>query len=143
MKYLLVILEKFSAYFRSKSNLNSPKDSLNKNNEYIGGICFQLTKNFDIDIIGFIPESKNLDAEELVYVAEKYAQLILAINKGYLKNKIMQILENRSNQTEEPNEQLLINNILVFYDVLKKELANKIVNSNSPLIRPLSAFKPR
>jgi hypothetical protein len=148
MKYILHILEKFSIYYKSlfSSKIEDKPKSIEEPNiyeeEYLCGISFKLTKNFDVDILGFIPETDKLSPDEISDIAEKYAQLLLSINKGFLKSKVLSILNNKANASSEPNEQLFLNNVVVYYDLLKDEIS-KLQNSNAPLIRPISVFRSK
>jgi hypothetical protein len=148
MKYIRHILEKFSIYYKnlfSSKTENKPeyiKEPNKYEEEYLCGISFKLTKNFDVDILGFIPETDKLSPDEISDIAEKYAQLLLSINKGFLKSKVLSILDDKANRSSEPNEQLFLNNVVVYYDLLKEEIS-KLQNSNTPLIRPISVFRSK
>jgi len=150
MKYILHILEKFSIYYKSlfstkieaKDKVENIEESNKYEEEYLCGISFKLTKNFDVDILGFIPETDRLSPDEISDIAEKYAQLLLSINKGFLKSKVLNILDDKANRSSEPNEQLFLNNVVVYYDLLKDEIA-KLQNSQAPLIRPVSVFRSK
>lgn len=148
MKYILHILEKFLIYYKglfytkAQNKVENIEESNKYEEEYLCGISFKLTKNFDIDILGFIPETENLSPDEISDIAEKYAQLLLSINKGFLKSKVLNILEDKSSRSSEPNEQLFLNNVVVYYDILKDEIA-KLQNSQAPLIRPVSVFRSK
>jgi hypothetical protein len=148
MKYILHILEKFLIYYKSlfaSKTEDKPEniEEFNKDEEeYLCGISFKLTKNFDIDILGFIPETEKLSPDEISDIAEKYAQLLLSINKGFFKSKVLSILDDKANRSSEPNEQLFLNNVVVYYGLLKDEIS-KLQNSNTPLIRPVSVFRSK
>lgn len=120
----------------------SEKD-LSKNDEYYYGICIRVTKDKNIDIICELPNYKNFDNDELTEVSEKYAEVLLFINKGIFKNQIFEILVNHAKNDNNSKLTLLIDNILSFYNLIEIEYKKiKKQNKNSaPLIRPMSVFK--
>lgn len=108
--------------------------------ETMGQITFSLTKNFNVEVLCKFPELDSNSLDNLTTVAEKYAELIVYINNGYFHNKLISLLKNRSKITDDPNETLLIDNIITFHSAIKKEL-NKVSSFYSkPLIPPSSAF---
>jgi hypothetical protein len=132
MKFLQRLLDIFYP------NYNDDTSTQNKNHKY--GISFELDINDNININISLPDQKEIPLDNMVNVAEKYAQLILAINKGLLTHQVLQTLSNRAKNTDNVNEQLFIDNVISLYDSLKKEL-NKIQTSSSPLIKPMSVFR--
>lgn len=111
----------------------------NKENEQICSISFSLTEKFDVDIEGLFPDFDKLEIEELSEIAEKYAQLILSLNKGLFSKQILKIFNAHYKKSKNTKEQLFLQNVLVFYNLLQEEVS-KIYNNDSPLIRPSSVF---
>jgi hypothetical protein len=120
----------------------SQKD-LSKNDEYSYGICIRVTKDKNIDIICELPNYKNFDNDQLTEVSEKYAEVLLFMNKGVFKNQIFEILVNHAKNNTNSKLTLLIDNILSFYDLIDTEYKKikKERKSSTPLIRPMSVFK--
>lgn len=113
------------------------------NEEYLCGITFNLRKDYDVDIAGILPIIEELDSDKISDIAEKYAQLLLSINKGLFAKKIIEIIENKSKITTDYNEQLFIQNVIVYYGLLKEELNAYYQNTNVPVIRPSFVFKSK
>lgn len=109
-----------------------------KDNDHIGGINFNMTKDFDIDIACSIPDLEHSNSDDIIKLSEKYAELILFLNRGIFKKQILQILKNYN--TDNIKSKLFIDNIIYFYPILNDEL-NKAIKSNKPLIKPSSVFK--
>lgn len=137
MKFLRHLLDIFYPnYNLQQTNL----DISQSKKTYKCGISFQLDDKDDINITMLMPEDDQLSLDNMTDIAEKYAQLLLAINKGLLTNQILQILNNRSKTSNEIDEKLFIDNVISFYDTLKKEFS-KLQNHSSPLIKPMSVFR--
>lgn len=116
-----------------------------KDNDHIGHISFSLTDSGDIDIVCKIPETINLDTDQLTKLSEQFAKFLCHINDGYLIDDIFAILKN-ADHTENQNEKdrLFLDNILFFWALLhvennkKKEQKSK---GNQPIVRPSEVFK--
>jgi hypothetical protein len=128
-------LAKFLANFKPITKQTTVDD-----NAYICGISFYLNPTYDIDISGFMPDMNNINENDLIVIAEKYAQLLLSINKGLLKDNLFEILKSREDSTSNTQEQLFINNVITFYKLLEDELNKLQLNNKAPLIRPISVF---
>lgn len=109
-----------------------------KDNDHIGGINFNMTKDFDIDIACSIPDLEYSNSDDIIKLSEKYAELILLLNCGIFKKQILKILKDYN--TDNIKSKLFIDNIIYFYPILNDEL-NKAIKSNKPLIKPSSVFK--
>ena len=144
MNYIRLLLEKLfpsSKIVEEKNNVakTTEDDNIDK---YLCGISFYLTDKYEIDVSGFVPNMEEIDVDDITNISEKYAQLLLSVNKGFLKDKILEILTERARTTDNTNEQLFINNVIVFYGLLKDELS-KLQNSKYPLIRPTNVFRSK
>jgi hypothetical protein len=137
MKYLHLLFKRFFP----NSKIDKPTTSIE--DEYVSGICFNLTKQSDVDIIALLPDMEKIDDNDIGDLAEKYAQLILAINHGLLKNKLLEILSYKAESSSNYKEQLFIDNVITFYDIFKLELNKLQYNNQSPLIKPSSVFKAK
>jgi hypothetical protein len=104
----------------------------------LGTISFSITSNSDIDISCTIPDLENSNSDDIIKLSEKYAELLLLLNRGLFKKQILKIL--KQHDTENIKSKLFIDNIIYFYPLLNEEL-NKAVKANRPLVRPSSVFK--
>jgi len=147
------ICRKFLGFFEKKDQETEQKtrdDEFAKssvsddyNKEYWCGLTFNLRKDYDIDIAGMLPIIEELDSDQISDIAEKYAQLLLSVNSGLFSKKIIEIIENKSKVTTDYNEQLFIQNVLVYYGLLKEELNAYYKNTNVPVIKPSFVFKSK
>lgn len=143
MQIIALIYKKLLAFF----NPISSKDYSDKQ-EYIGSLCFYLTKNKEIDTICTIPDVVNKSLDELSDISNSYARFLLYINEGYLREDIFSILDEqdkRSDLTEEQKakNKLFIDNVLFNWALIHVEHLKSKKNSkasNQPLIRPSSVF---
>lgn len=154
MKFVLNLLEKLFQNSKSKhpdnvvniaDNISASEESekeLSPEEKYLCGLSFYLDEKSDVHVSGFIPDAETIGPENVSTIAEHYAQLILAINKGLLKDKILLLLKDTGESSENPNEKLFIDNVILFYNILKDELA-KIQSNKGPLIKPSSVFKAK
>ena len=102
-------------------------------------ISVVLYPNLMIDILTTHPSIQNMSQEEILTESEKFAELLLYISNDLLDNKILGIIEKKITKASDISEKLFYENVLTFYDILKKEF-NIANNKNSPLIRPRSVF---
>jgi hypothetical protein len=137
-KQIQIIYEKFCSLFKKNEEQN--KQDINE--EYLCSVCFGLNDDFDIGIIGSFPPMKNSTMEEIANIGEKYAQLLLSVNKGLLAKDTLNILDNRYKSSEDHKEQLFLQNVLIFYNLLNEEIA-KVQNTNQPLISPSAVFNKK
>jgi hypothetical protein len=101
-----------------------------------------MTNDFQVEIVGFIPETKLLSSNEISNLAEKYAELLVSLNRGFFTDKILNILKTTGEDTTEVNELLFLNNVDTYYKLLNIEIS-KTQNSHSPLVRPISVFRSK
>lgn len=113
---------------------------LEKNVDSNLSISFIIDKENNIDILFDIPYDENIDSDELIKLSEKYAELLVGINYGLLNNQIISTLKQKSKESENTNQILLIDNILSFYGVLKKDMLRTSVLYNQPVISPSMVF---
>lgn len=112
----------------SRSNINNYSITVSINNDY------------DLDIQLHYPNPSKENINHITYNAEKYAQLLVYINSPILKNKLITLLSDKSNNANNNiNEKLFLDNVIAFHDIILKEI--KIIKSkDAPLIRPISVF---
>jgi hypothetical protein len=112
---------------------------------YIGAISFKITSDLDIDVICALPDTKNSNVDQISILAEKYADFLLAINEGHLKNDIIEIIQNSVNKSSEPKDTLFLENMLFHWALAHVEYEKKKRNKekkDQPVIRPISVFSP-
>jgi hypothetical protein len=149
MKIIAQIYKKLLSFFKPKTIDNTKSNSQNNTKEeYIGSLAFNITKNREIDILCSFPDLTNKDMEHIRELSEIYAEFLIYINEGYLKDDILDILENKDNHKQLTEEQqakdrLFIDNLMFNWAILHVEnLKKKKQNSkeDQPLIRPISVF---
>jgi hypothetical protein len=132
------IFKKFLKLF-SKVSRSKPESEAQ---EHIGGIFVELTPEFEFDIACLLPSLDKFNDQQLLEVAEKYAELLLLLNKGFLKKQIFTMLNNYVSNNDDIKSKLLVDNIVAFYDILNNELNNTIkANANKPIVKPTSVFQ--
>lgn len=95
----------------------------------------------DVKINLTLPTSEEISLINITELSETYAQLLVGIDYGLFKEKIFSNLMSIKQESKEPNTILFIDNVLSFYSLLMKELANKSLYYERPIISPSSAFK--
>lgn len=133
----------YQIYRKFYSLWSEPKDEVIPDEKYISSISFKLTKDRNIDIFCELPNVNELENSQFISISEKYAELLLFLNKGILKNKIFEILSYHAKDQNDPHVTLFVENIVSFYKMIDKEYRKlkKEQNTNVPLIRPISVFK--
>lgn len=104
-------------------------------------IQFSIDKDDTVDVLFNIGYQENLNVADIVTVSEKYAQLLLTINHGGFKSQILNILKDESKRSDDEKKILMIENILSFYDILKREMLKSSPLYNQPIVAPSMAFK--
>jgi len=123
----------------------SSKDNDKDNKEsYIGSLELKLTNDLDIDLLCLVPDIEGKSQEEMLLLAEDYAKFLVYLTQGdLLKNEIFNFLSDKSQKTRDPEYKLLLDNIIVFWNILSKEYKKKLksnIKDDMPLIRPISVF---
>jgi len=95
----------------------------------------------DVKINLTLPTSEEISLINITELSETYAQLLVGIDYGLFKEKIFSNLISIKKESTEPNTILFIDNVLSFYTALMKDLANKTLYYERPIISPSSAFK--
>lgn len=134
----------FLDYFKLKKTVNKEKNK----EEYIGSLTFHITKNKEIDIFCSFPDLSNFLISDVEILAEIYAEFLLYINDGYLKDDILDIITskykiNKLTESEQAKYKLFFDNVVFNWAMLcqehikRKKQAKK---DDQPLIRPSSVF---
>lgn len=135
-KLLDIICKKFQ---KSKRISNT-----NQSSEYkIAELSFQLTNDSNIDIAYSLPEFTHLTAEQMLILSEKYAKFLMIINDGLLKEDIIQTLENSVKNSENPDDHLFWENVMINLGILHVEALSakkQKDKKDQPTVRPLYAF---
>jgi len=117
------------------------KPVLPKQNETSCSLEIQMNNDGTLNILCSWPEFNENNKDKMIAVANNYALMIDAINKGYLSTEIISTIKNY--KSHDAYDSLFAQN--VFYKITElnylkeKNLSNKI--NNQPLVRPLTAFK--
>jgi hypothetical protein len=122
-----------------------PVNKIENNETYIGAISFKVTSDLDIDVMCALPDIKNATIDEISVLAEKYADFLLAINEGHLKDDIINIIQNNVDKSTEPKDTLFLENMLFHWALTHVEYEKKKRNKekkDQPVIRPISVFNP-
>jgi len=122
-----------------------PATKVENNETYIGAISFKVTSDLDIDVMCALPDIKNATIDEISVLAEKYADFLLAINEGHLKDDIINIIQNNVDKSTEPKDTLFLENMLFHWALTHVEYEKKKRNKekkDQPVIRPISVFNP-
>jgi dimeric dUTPase (all-alpha-NTP-PPase superfamily) len=101
-----------------------------------------MRSDLDIDVkLYYDPSIVNIS--NVIGTAEKYAELLVYISTNAFKKRLGEILEEKIKLSTNINEQLLLDNIISFQDLIKKEIQNASAVNYTPIIRPISVFNPR
>jgi hypothetical protein len=143
------IIDWISYFFKKEKLPIAEKQSeLNKDHDheiYIGAISFKITPDLDIDVMCALPDIKNSTIDQISVLAEKYADFLLAINEGHLKNDIIEIIQNNVYKSGDPKDTLFLENMLFHWALAHVEYEKKKRNKekkDQPVIRPISVFNP-
>lgn len=130
--------EKFLTLFKKNSNQTS---KLSHNS--IGYIKFDLLDNYSIDIDVSIPKSSLTDPAGIASVSERYAEFLFLINQGLLKERIVQILQDKVDPNND-SSYLVSDNIITFWGLLFDEHKKRKKESsqlNQPVVKPSQVFR--
>lgn len=98
-------------------------------------VIISLNKRQEINVSLFI-DDKNKDIDsDIVDYSEKCAEFLYIINSGKLKKQMSDIL---LNQIKKEDNQLLINNIMIFWSIIEKE--KKKQKTKNTFICPTEVF---
>jgi hypothetical protein len=142
MHTILKYYEKLLTLFRRKKS----EQYINNQNDILSQLIFSLKSDLKISL-EIITGDKNQSIEEdyIVLLGEKIAELILLINSGYFKGAIVpSLIEQKNKNINDPQHVLLIDNIIIFYNLLSKTINNhNSSNSVNPskFIKPSEVFK--
>lgn len=126
----------------TNSNLKKIEQTkLDSEDKYICEVSFRLTNINDVELEVKHLNIDNSSTEQISELAEKCSNLIVLINSGLFKKKIIHTIKNYQllNKDNEKNT-LFLENILFFYKILEEE-TKQLKDHNKPLIRPLSVFR--
>jgi hypothetical protein len=132
-------------YFKTKppSKENIASEKTEDNEIYIGALSFKITAESDIDVMCILPDLKNASTDQISSIAEKYADFLLAINEGYLKDDIVKIIQKKVDAGDDPKDTLFLENMLFYWALSHVESQKRKKNKekkDQPVIRPISVF---
>ena len=105
-------------------------------------IKIEMRSDVDIDVKLYYDLSI-VNIGNIIDTAERYAELLVYIGSHAFKKRLGEILEEKIKLSNNINEQLLLDNIISFQDLIKKEIQNASAVNYTPIIRPISVFNPR
>jgi hypothetical protein len=98
-------------------------------------LIISLNKKNEINISLFIDDKDKLNNDDLINYSEKCAEFFNIVNSGKLKKQILDIL---LNQIKKENNQLLIDNIVVFWTIIDKQRRKQ--KSEIAFVNPTEVF---
>lgn len=129
------LLNYFKDLFRKPSVQQRKPDS-------VCSIKIEMRSDSNIDVKLYYDLS-TVNVSNIIDTAERYAELLVYIGSNAFKKRLGEILEKKMKLSNNINEQLLLDNIISFQDLIKKEIQNASVVNYTPIIRPISVFNPR
>lgn len=149
MKIIVQIYKKLLGFFKSDKNLADQNKTVIAE-EYIGSLSFSITKNREIDISCTFPDLSNKSSENIKNLSEIYAEFLVYINEGFLRDDILQIIETKDHnksltEDQQAKDRLFIENVVFNWALLHVENINRRKQSKKetqPLIRPITVFNP-
>jgi hypothetical protein len=138
------MLQKLFRYCLSKKQSPSTdiKNQEENNTEAIHSLSVRLYENDIVDVIFLHPKIDNLSIIEISTEAEKFAELLIYAISSLMEPKVLTIIHDKAKNTNNNKEQLFYDNVLSYYDLIKIEFEQKLLN-NGPLIRPRSVFNSK
>lgn len=145
-KKLLGFSKSLKDIFFSKSKTNTSLLSKNTNSIITndGSLIFILENDIVVILIN-IPETSNKTSDEIVNLAENYANFIITTGNDSTYNTIINLLEKKIKEEDNISNKLFLENVLYFAPILKnqleKEAISSYINDKEPLIRPTNVFR--
>jgi hypothetical protein len=145
-KKLLALFDSVKNFFNKTECNTDTSEELNLSNvsSNEGSLMFVL-EGSNILILINIPDTSDKTSDEIVDLAENYANLIIHIANTPMHNDILNLLEQKIIDDDNVSNKLFIENVLSFAPILKNELEKQALSSYSnntePLVRPTSVFK--
>lgn len=103
-------------------------------------IKIKILSNNDIDI-KLLYDIQSIKDGEVIGVAEKYAELLIYLGTRTFRQDLHNVIEKTIKDSNNVKEQLLLDNVLFFYETIKQHIqSNNALSSNSPLIKPSQVF---
>lgn len=143
MKILTELYKKLKTLFNrlSLKSKNNKKYELSEK-DIKGSLIFNLHKDSNVDILCYIPDTKDMDNDKLTQEAENFGNFISSITDGAVSDTIVKLLDKTKKDTKNPHEQLFIENILFFWAMThvnrKAEKEKRL--SSKPMIKPTAVF---
>lgn len=149
MKIIVQIYKKLLDFFRNNKKVTNENKAVNSET-YIGSLTFSITKNREIDIDCAFPDLTNKSSENIKDLSEIYAEFLVYINEGFLREDILKIIDNKDHnknltEDQQAKDRLFIDNVVFNWALLHVENINRRKQSKKetqPLIRPITVFNP-
>lgn len=95
----------------------------------------------DVKVNLILPTNEEISLGNITELSERYAELLVGIDYGLFKEQIFTNLSKIKKDSQEANTILFIDNVMSFYHMIKKDLLNKTVFYERPIIPPSMVFK--
>lgn len=134
MQWLKNIIDILFSKYRSDNQIA-------EKSKYLCEINFKLLHTNQVDIEILPTDIAHSSMEDISFIAENCANLLVLINNGLLRKEILNSIKNKK-KTNMNNAQitLLYDNMLFFHNLLEEEL-QMIKKESGPIIRPSAVFK--
>ncbi len=146
-KKLLILFSSIKKIFiKQKTKIkNDPNTSIDTSDIASKGSLMFILDNENVLILINIPDTTNKTSEQIVDLAENYANFILGISNHTMYTNILSLLEERISTDDNLSNKLFVENVLHFAPILKNELEKQVlssyINNTEPVVRPTSVFK--
>ena len=127
------IITKFLSYF-TKPNT---EDTISKE-ECTCSIRFDLTAKNTINVMCYWPDLDELNEKEIDHLAKFYGTVIYLVDKGRLKEDIIEALSSISSKNNASDTYFVFETLNKWFKLVEQEENSK---SAGPIIRPSSVFK--
>jgi hypothetical protein len=129
LKKLFNTYNKFITYFKRPTS-----------NPNLFTVEIKILSNNDIDI-NLIYDIQSIKDGDIISTAEKYAELLIYLGTRTFKQDLRSVVEKTIKNSNNVKEQLLLDNVLFFYETIKQHIQNSNASSsNAPVIKPSQVF---
>lgn len=141
------ILQKFYLYWSGLNNKadkdkSTDSDLSDQEIDTIHSLSIILHPNDTVDLIMMHPDLERLSDHEISNEAEKFAELLLYVTNALMEPKLLATISNKSKSTESVKEQLFYDNVITYYQIVKKEFEHNMLEKG-PVIRPIAVFNTK
>ncbi len=127
------IITKFLSYFTKDKN-----EETASNEESTCSIRFDLTAKNTINVLCYWPDLDKMNETEIDHLAKFYGTVIYLVDKGRLKEDIIEALSSVSAKNNPYDTYFVFETLNKWFKLVEQEENSK---SAGPIIRPSSVFK--